>query len=149
SWPSDRVTTCLCWRARRESRGSPRSTSASVSPARRPSQIRLRFAELTEGLLEHLAWLGSEHEQSPVEQEARDPGDADGNGLRGQAVYTIAIGVAGQNLVHLGSVEPGLDGQGSQLVRVADVPALGPVGVHEPIVHCRVQAALAGQLGHA
>ena len=44
--------------------------------------------------------------------------------------------------------EARLDRQPAQHVVVADVLALGPVGVHQPVVHLLVQAAVAGELGH-
>ena len=56
---------------------------------------------------------------------------------------------AREHLVHLGPVQPGLDRERPQLVRVADVPSLGPVGVHEPVVHGGVQAALPCELRDA
>jgi hypothetical protein len=67
--------------------------------------------------------------------------------LRGGRGHAFEKPVAVEHLVDLGPVQAGLRREAPQRVQVTDVHALGPVGVHQPVVHAVVQAPVARQLG--
>ena len=61
----------------------------------------------------------------------------------------VGVAIAGEDVVHLLRGQPDLAGQHAQLFGVADVAALGPVRIHQPVVEGAVQAVLSRQLAEA
>ena len=79
--------------------------------------------------------------------EGRDAVDPVLVGLLRGGADDVEVGVALENLV--GSVEADVVGEGAEDVLIGDVLRLGPVGIHEPLVHRVEQPLRAGMLGEA
>lgn len=103
--------------------------------------------ELVERLLEDLVGLCPEHDQAIVEQERRDRIDADRLRLGGRTCDVIPVQLAADR--SLCALEPELYRKRAKDLGVADVLALFPVRLHEPVVCGSVLVLRSRQLGQA
>jgi hypothetical protein len=118
---------------------------ASASPL--VVRVALGPGELVERLLEGLVRLGPEHDQAAVEEEGRDRVDSNRLRLGRRSCDDIPVQVGGDRSLCV--LEPKLCRQRAEDLGVADVLALFPVGLHEPVVRRGVLVLRPCQLGQA
>ncbi len=105
------------------------------------------MGKLIERLLEDRVRLRSEHDQAAIEEEGRDGVDPDCVRIGGRPRNVIAVQIACDR--RLRALEPELCRKRPKDLGVANVLAVFPVGLHEPLVRRGVLGLRSCQLGHA
>ena len=92
--------------------------------------------------------MRTEHEQTAVEEEGGDAGDAERLRVVRRSTYLALVGVAVDHRAGTPLVQAGLDHKRKQFVTITDVARLFPVPAHKPVMHLLVQATFTRELGH-
>jgi hypothetical protein len=105
--------------------------------------------QLCQRLFEHLSRLCAQDQELAVQDERGNAVRADSDRLLGRDRYALRVVVAGYDSLNVVGGESNVARERAQDAVVADVRAFLPVGVHQPVVECLVQAAVPRELREA
>ena len=125
-------------------------TEAARSALSRPTTAARLCAKLGERAAEDVERLRSENDELPVEDECRDCIDSDRLRLPRRVPDGIEIhGRICDHRLDVFGVQTHLRSEPSQLLWLAHIRRLGPIGVHQAVVKGLVQPTLTSELRHA